>query len=234
MSDILDQIVADKREHVALQKAGRSLSDLEAAAAVADQPRGFVEALVRRTSAAEPAIIAECKRASPSKGLLREYYEPAEIARSYAANGAACMSVLTDVKFFQGADAHLEAARAACKLPVIRKDFMVDPYQIVESRALSADCILLIVSCLSDTQLNELSQTAMALGMDVLVEVHDRTELERALRLRVPMIGINNRDLKRFVTDIETTIGLLKDIPNDRLVVTESGIHTPDRCPKPR
>lgn len=228
MSDILDQIVADKREHVALQKAGRSLSDLEAAAAVADQPRGFVEALVRRTSAAEPAIIAECKRASPSKGLLREDYEPAEIARSYAANGAACMSVLTDVKFFQGADAHLEAARAACKLPVIRKDFMVDPYQIVESRALSADCILLIVSCLSDAQLNELSQTAMALGMDVLVEVHDRTELERALRLRVPMIGINNRDLKRFVTDIETTIGLLKDIPDDRLVVTESGIHTPE------
>ncbi|MGB1882340.1 MAG: indole-3-glycerol phosphate synthase TrpC [Gammaproteobacteria bacterium] len=228
MSDILDQIVADKREHVALQKAGRSLSDLEAAAAVADQPRGFVEALVRRTSAAEPAIIAECKRASPSKGLLREDYEPAEIARSYAANGAACMSVLTDVRFFQGADAHLEAARAACKLPVIRKDFMVDPYQIVESRALSADCILLIVSCLSDAQLNELSQTAMALGMDVLVEVHDRTELERALRLRVPMIGINNRDLKRFVTDIETTIGLLKDIPDDRLVVTESGIHTPE------
>ena len=124
--------------------------------------------------------------------------------------------------------AHLEAARAACKLPVIRKDFMVDPYQIVESRALSADCILLIVSCLSDAQLNELSQTAMALGMDVLVEVHDRTELERALRLRVPMIGINNRDLKRFVTDIETTIGLLKDIPDDRLVVTESGIHTPE------
>ncbi len=228
MSDILDQIVADKRDHVALQKAGRSLSDLEAAAAVADQPRGFVEALVRRTSAAEPAIIAECKRASPSKGLLREDYEPAEIARSYAANGAACMSVLTDVRFFQGADAHLEAARAACKLPVIRKDFMVDPYQIVESRALSADCILLIVSCLSDAQLNELSQTAMALGMDVLVEVHDRTELERALRLRVPMIGINNRDLKRFVTDIETTIGLLKDIPDDRLVVTESGIHTPE------
>jgi indole-3-glycerol phosphate synthase len=171
-------------------------------------------------------VIAECKKASPSKGVIREHYDPAAIAASYQKGGAACLSVLTDERFFQGNDTHLQAARAACDLPIIRKDFMIDPYQIIEARALGADCVLLIAACLDDVLMDELARTAHALGLDVLTEVHDRTELERALRLRTPMIGINNRDLKRFVTDINTTVGLLKDIPEDRLVVTESGINT--------
>ena len=226
MSDILTEIVAHKRTEVAARKAARPLAEVEAAARAASPTRGFYNALLTKVQAGLPGVIAECKKASPSKGVIREHFEPAAIAASYERGGAACLSVLTDERFFQGSDAHLVAARAACGLPVIRKDFMIDPYQIVEARALGADCILLIVACLGDGQMDELARTAREQGLDVLTEVHDRTELERALRLRTPMIGINNRDLKRFVTDIGTTIGLLKDIPEDRFVVTESGINT--------
>jgi indole-3-glycerol phosphate synthase len=226
MSDILTEIVAHKKTEVAARKALRSLAQVDAAARGASPTRGFFNALVNKVQAGLPGVIAECKKASPSKGVIREHFDPAAIAASYERGGAACLSVLTDERFFQGGDAHLQAARAACSLPVIRKDFMVDPYQIVEARALGADCILLIVACLEDGQMDELARTAHEYGLDVLTEVHDRTELERALRLRTPMIGINNRDLKRFVTDINTTIGLLKDIPSDRFVITESGINT--------
>lgn len=228
MADILTEIIAHKATEIAARKTQRPLSELLQAAASADAPRGFVSALQQKRAAGEPGIIAECKKASPSKGVIREDYDPVLIAASYARGGAACLSVLTDQRYFQGDDADLVAARAACALPVIRKDFMIDPYQVVEARALGADCILLIVACLSDAELDELSAAAVEHGMDVLVEVHDRTELERALRLRSPLIGINNRDLKRFVTDLDTTIGLLGDIPDDRLVVSESGIHTPE------
>lgn len=226
MSDILTEIVAHKKAEVAARKARGSLAELDAAARAAAPTRGFFNALVAKVHAGLPAVIAECKKASPSKGVIREHFDPAAIAASYMQGGAACLSVLTDERFFQGSDAHLKAARAACTLPVIRKDFIIDPYQIVEARALGADCILLIVACLEDRQMDELARTAQDYGLDVLTEVHDRTELERALRLRTPMIGINNRDLKRFVTDINTTISLLQDIPSDRLVVTESGINT--------
>lgn len=226
MADILAEIVRHKRTEVAQRRQARSLAQLEQAAADSEPPRGFVNALRENIAAGRPAVIAECKKASPSKGVIREDYDPPAIAASYAAGGAACLSVLTDVNYFQGADEHLVAARAACTLPVIRKDFMVDPWQIAESRALGADCVLLIVACLDDVELDELFAQATSYGMDALIEVHDRTELERALRLRAPLVGINNRDLKRFVTDINTTIGLLDDIPADRLVVTESGIHT--------
>ncbi len=226
MSDILTDIVAHKKTEVAARKALRSLAELDNAARAASPTRGFFNALMTKTHAGLAGVIAECKKASPSKGVIREHYDPAAIAASYMQGGAACLSVLTDERFFQGSDAHLKAARAACTLPVIRKDFMIDPYQIVEARALGADCILLIVACLEDGQMDELARTAQDYGLDVLTEVHSHTELERALRLPTPMIGINNRDLKRFVTDIHTTISLLKDIPSDRLVVTESGIHT--------
>jgi len=188
--------------------------------------RDFAAALLRRIDLGEPAVIAECKKASPSKGLIREDYDPTSIAQSYALGGAACLSVLTDEHYFRGHDEHLVQARAACNLPVIRKDFMIDPYQVYESRALGADCILLIVACLDDSTLQELASLATRLGMDTLIEVHDRTELERALRLRMRLIGINNRDLRRFVTDIDTTLGLLRDVPEDRLVITESGIRS--------
>lgn len=224
--NILDEINAHKRGEVAQRKSEITLAALEKRIKTAAPPRGFAEALRRRIAHGEPAVIAEAKKASPSKGIIREAYDPAQIAASYARGGATCLSVLTDVKFFQGADEHLQAAQAACTLPVIRKDFMIDPYQIYESRALGADCILLIVGALDDAVLQELAELATHLDMDVLLEVHDRTELERALRLRLPLIGINNRDLTRFVTDIETTIELLRDIPADRLVVTESGIST--------
>jgi len=226
VSDILSEIVLHKAGEVAARKAIRSQTGLLEAAAVAAAPRGFLAALQCKVAAGQAGVIAECKKASPSKGVIREHYDPAAIATSYARGGAACLSVLTDERYFQGADAHLVAARAACELPVIRKDFTIDPYQVLEARALGADCILLIVACLSDAQLDELSAAAIEQGMDVLVEVHDRTELERALRLRTPLLGINNRDLKRFVTDLDTTVALLRDIPADRFVVSESGIHT--------
>jgi len=224
--DVLAWIFEHKRREVAARKVRRSLADLQQAAQACPPPRGFERALRARIAQGQPAVIAECKKASPSKGVIREHYAPAAIARSYAAHGATCLSVLTDERYFQGSDADLVAARAACELPVIRKDFMCDPWQIWESRVLGADCVLLIVAGLDDPTLQTLADHAQAAALDVLVEVHDRVELERALRLRLPLIGINNRDLKRFVTDIETTVGLLRDMPADRLVITESGINT--------
>jgi len=228
MSDILTTIVDHKRGELDARRRTRSLAQIETAARAAPATRGFARALARRVAEGRAAVIAECKKASPSKGVMREDYDPGAIATSYAAAGATCLSVLTDERFFQGADSHLVAARAACALPVIRKDFAIDPYQVFEARALGADCVLLIVACLDDPTLDELARVAARCDLDVLVEVHDRIELERALRLRTPLVGINNRDLKRFVTDLDTTIGLLDDMPRDRLVVTESGIHTRD------
>ena len=225
-TNILDEIVARKREEIRAAKSDVSFEAIRDLATQSEPTRGFFGALSSRIAAGQPAVIAECKRASPSKGLIRENYDPAQIAQSYEGGGATCLSVLTDTEFFQGSPDHLKLARANCKLPVLRKDFMLDAYQIHEARAMGADCILLIVACLSDVELDELCSESVALGMDVLVEVHDRGELERAIRLRTPLIGINNRDLTRFVTDLQTTIDLLNDMPSDRLVVTESGIHT--------
>jgi len=224
--DILAEIFAHKRTEVAARKAQRPLDEIRGQAAACPPPRGFEQALRRQIARGNPAVIAECKKASPSKGVIREDYDPAAIAASYARNGAACLSVLTDERYFHGRDADLATARDACGLPVIRKDFMCDPWQIYESRVLGADCVLLIVGGLDDASLQALADAAREVDLDVLLEVHNREELERALRLRLPLIGINNRDLRRFVTDLETTIGLLRDVPADRLVVTESGINT--------
>ncbi|OMG67048.1 indole-3-glycerol-phosphate synthase [Stutzerimonas balearica] len=221
---VLEKIVARKAEEVAERRARVALDELARQAAAADPVRGFADALIRRVRAKEAAVIAEVKKASPSKGVLRENFDPVQIARSYEAGGAACLSVLTDIDFFQGADAYLQQARSACSLPVIRKDFMIDPYQVVEARALGADCILLIAAVLDDGQLAELSAEARSLGMDVLVEVHDASELERALKLETPLLGINNRNLHTFEVSLETTLDLLPRIPQDRIVVTESGI----------
>jgi indole-3-glycerol phosphate synthase len=224
MSDILDRIVAVKRDEIAAAKARRSEASLRAEAEARRDVRGFGAALRRRVAAGGAAVIAEVKKASPSKGVLREHFMPAEIAPSYERGGAACLSVLTDERFFQGSAAYLEQARAACALPVLRKDFMVDPYQVFEARAMGADCILLIVACLDDGLMAELESQAMALGMDVLVEVHDGVELDRALRLRTPLVGVNNRNLRSFEVSLDTTLGLLPLIPADRVLVTESGI----------
>lgn len=222
---VLEKIVARKVEEVAQRKLIASIAEVEQLARSADVPRGFARALLEQAARKQPAVIAEIKKASPSKGVLREDFRPAEIAQSYAAGGATCLSVLTDVDFFQGSDQYLREARAACSLPVIRKDFMIDPYQIVEARALGADCVLLIVSCLEDGQMAELAATAKAFDLDVLVEVHDGDELERALKtLDTPLLGINNRNLHSFEVNLETTLDLLPRIPRDRLVVTESGI----------
>lgn len=227
-TDILQKILARKREEVAERSQNVPMNVLRERAAQADTPRGFVAALRRRVAEGQAAVIAEIKKASPSKGVLRADFDPPAIARSYEQGGAACLSVLTDVDFFQGADAYLQQARAACTLPVLRKDFTLDPYQVVEARALGADCILLIVAALEDAQLVELLGLAHESGMDALVEVHDGEELDRALRLPAPMIGINNRNLRTFEMHLETTLDLLARIPADRLVVTESGIHTPE------
>lgn len=227
MSDILDKIVAVKREELSAAKAVRSLASWRDEAEAPEMRRGLrgFEAALRQTMAAgRAAVIAEVKRASPSKGVLREHFVPAEIAASYALHGAACLSVLTDERFFQGSAAYLQQARAACALPVLRKDFMIDEYQVVEARALGADCILLIAACLSDGQMAELEAAALALGMDVLVEVHDGDELERALRLKTPLLGINNRNLKTFEVTLDTTLGLLSRVPAGKLLVAESGI----------
>ena len=226
--DILKKIVARKLEEIDERSANISLDELKAQLDDADAPRGFVQSLKDKIAAGQSGVIAEIKKASPSKGVLRDHFVPTEIAKSYADHGAACLSVLTDVDFFQGGDAYLKQARAACSLPVIRKDFIVDPYQVYEARAMSADCILLIVACLTDRQLADLNALAMKLGMDVLIEVHDAEELERALKVPNPMIGINNRNLRTFDVSLQTTLDLLASISGDRLVVTESGIHVPE------
>jgi len=226
--DILKKIIERKEMEVRERAATVAMAGLEARLPSAPPLRDFVGALRARINAGRPAVIAEVKKASPSKGVIRPDFEPAAIARSYAAGGAACLSVLTDVDFFQGADLYLKEARAACALPVLRKDFMIDPYQVVESRVLGADCILLIVAALDDARMRELADAASRLGMAVLVEVHDGEELERALALDLPLVGINNRDLRSFDTSLDTTLGLLERIPAGRIVVTESGIHTHD------
>ena len=222
----LAEILLHKREEVAARKVGRTFDEVRARARDACATRGFTAAIRERIASRRPAVIAELKRASPSRGIIREDFQPGPIAMSYACAGAACLSVLTDSRFFQGTDPHLKEARAACALPVLRKDFIIDPYQVYEARALGADCILLIVAALNDRQLRELSALACEIGLDVLVEVHDREELERGIMLRTPLIGINNRDLRTFTTDLQTTIRLLVDVLDDRIVVTESGIRT--------
>ncbi len=226
--DILQKILARKREEIAERAARLPLAELRQRAQSVPPTRGFVNAIRARIAQGKPAVIAEIKKASPSKGLLRADFNPAEIAQSYERHGATCLSVLTDRDFFQGDDTHLLQARAACALPVLRKDFTIDPYQVHEARALGADCILLIVAALDDASLRELAALARDVGLDVLVEVHDAQELERALMLDTPLIGINNRDLHTFEVKLETTLGLLERIPPDRIVVTESGILTLD------
>ena len=224
--DILKKILSRKAEEVADRKAKISQRELESRLATAPPVRGFVEAIEEAIEEGQAAVIAEIKKASPSKGIMREHFVPAEIAESYARHGATCLSVLTDIDFFQGSDEYLQQARTACSLPVIRKDFMLDPYQLYEARVMGADCILLIVAALNDSQLRELTDLAGQLRLDVLVEVHDREELERALELDTTLVGINNRNLRTFETSLNTTIELLDDIPDGRIVVTESGIHT--------
>ncbi|MBJ6609382.1 MAG: indole-3-glycerol phosphate synthase TrpC [Candidatus Thiothrix moscowensis] len=225
-SDILQKILQTKQEEIATRSAVRGLAQIRDDAASGLPVRGFLTAMRRKIAVGEPAIIAEIKKASPSKGIIRPDFDPPAIAQSYAQGGAACLSILTDAHYFQGHERYLQAARTACNLPVIRKDFIVDPYQVYEARAIDADCILLIVAALDDAQLQTLYQLATELGMDVLIEVHDRAEMERALRLNAPLIGINNRNLRTFATSLQTTIDLLADVPAEVLLVTESGIHT--------
>ena len=234
MSDILQRILAVKQTEVAAAMAVSDFAAVKLAAAAADQPRDFAGAMRTRITAGRPAVISEIKKASPSKGLLRDPFDPAAIALSYEKNGAACLSVLTDHDFFQGSSDDLKKARAACALPVLRKDFMIEPYQIYQSRALGADCILLIAAALDDARMAELEDIARGLGMAVLVEVHDGDELERALKLKTPLLGINNRNLRTFETCLDTTLGLLDRIPAGRLVVTESGILSADDVTKMR
>ncbi|MDX1802533.1 MAG: indole-3-glycerol phosphate synthase TrpC [Alcanivorax sp.] len=223
---ILDKIIARKREEVAVGKHNFSIGDLEAMAANQRKARGFAASLYDRVHDHQPAVIAEIKKASPSKGVISEDFDPVAIARSYEANGAACLSVLTDRDFFQGDEHYLRAARNAVNLPVLRKDFMIDPWQIFESRAMGADAVLLIVAALTEPQLNELYHAANQAGCDVLVEVHTAEELAQAVKLNAELIGINNRDLHTFETRLETTLELARQVPADRMVITESGIHT--------
>lgn len=224
---VLKKIVARKWEEVAERKPTVSEAQLLEQAKQADAPRGFIKSLQRSLQQGRSAVIAEAKKASPSKGIIREHFDPAAIARSYEQGGASCLSVLTDRDFFQGHEDYLQQARAACSLPVIRKDFIVDPYQIIEARAINADCILLIAACLDDVQMSELAACAREQGMDVLIEVHNREELERSLPLNQTLVGINNRNLHTFDVSLQTTFDLLPHIPQDRIVVTESGILEP-------
>ena len=227
MADVLQRILAAKREEVAAAQGEIPAREIEARARAAAPARDFVGAIRAKRAAGRPAVIAEIKRASPSKGLLRENFDPAAIARSYEAGGAACLSVLTDRQFFQGAPEHLIAARAACALPALRKDFVLEPYQVYEARALGADCILLIAAALAPEAMRALEAIAHELGMAVLVEIHDATELDAALQLRTPLLGINNRNLRTFETRLETTLDLLERVPPERIVVAESGILAP-------
>lgn len=224
MSDILNQIVAVKRQEVAAASKRQSLASIRADAESRVLTRDFVGALKRKVAAGRAAVIAEVKKASPSKGVLRADFIPADIAQSYAEHGAACLSVLTDRTFFQGSVDYLKQARASCDLPVLRKDFMIDPYQIYESRAMGADAILLIAACLDDAQMADMEHIAHGLDMAVLVEVHDSAELERALRLRTPLVGVNNRNLRTFEVSLQTTLDLAGQLPAGRLLITESGI----------
>ena len=224
--DILKKILNRKAEEVAERSNQISLSAVIDLAKSSGSSRGFVSSIEKKLNAKQNAVIAEIKKASPSKGVMRESFHPAEIAKSYESGGATCLSVLTDIDFFQGSDDYLKQARAACALPVLRKDFMIDAYQVYEAKAMNADCILLIVAALSDEKLSELANLAREIDLDVLVEVHDEEELHRAFKLDTKLIGINNRNLRTFETSLDTTINLLSQIPDDRIVVTESGIHT--------
>jgi indole-3-glycerol phosphate synthase len=227
-ADILEKILAAKREEIAVARGARSLSTLRGEAEHAAKARGFVDAIRAKVGAGGTAVIAEIKKASPSKGVIREDFRPAEIAADYAAHGATCLSVLTDRQFFQGSPDYLRAARDACALPALRKDFLIDPYQVYEARAMGADAILLIVDALDLAQMRDMEAIAHELGMGVLVECHSARELETALKLTTPLIGINNRNLRTFEVDLQTTLAQLGCMPQDRLVVTESGILTPD------
>jgi indole-3-glycerol phosphate synthase len=228
MNDILKKILDTKQQEIAAAAARKPLAQVRTAAESMDEPRDFTEAIRTRIARGKPAVIAEIKKASPSKGVIREDFRPAEIAWSYEKGGAACLSVLTDRQYFQGSAEFLRQARAACSLPVLRKDFMIDPYQVFEAREMGADCILLIVAALELAQMQELEAIAHALGMAVLVESHDGDELECALQLKTPLIGINNRNLRTFDVSLDTTLSLLPKIPRDRIVITESGIFTTD------
>jgi len=226
MSDILNKILATKREEISKAKAVKSLKELHEEALAQPEPRDFVGNLAKKVDAGQAAVIAEIKKASPSKGVIREDFKPADIAKSYEEAGAACLSVLTDEQYFQGSATYLQQARAACSLPVLRKDFMIDPYQVVEARAMGADCILLIVAALELKQMQLLEEVSHELGMAVLVEVHDQDELALALQLETPLVGINNRNLRTFDVTLQTTLNLLEKLPEDRFVITESGIFT--------
>jgi indole-3-glycerol phosphate synthase len=234
MSDILKKIVAVKHEEIALASQKKSLAMVRADAESRVLTRDFVGAIQHKVQQGQAAVIAEIKKASPSKGVLRADFIPADIAQSYAEHGSACLSVLTDAQFFQGSVEYLKQARASCDLPVLRKDFMVDAYQVYEARAMGADCILLIAACLDDAQMKDLEAIARGLDMAVLVEVHDAEELNRALKLKTPLVGINNRNLRTFEVSLDTTLGMLKDVPSDRILITESGILTTDDVQKMR
>ena len=234
MSDILKKIVAVKHEEIAQASQKKSLAVVRADAESRVLTRDFIGAIQHKINQGQSAVIAEIKKASPSKGVLRADFIPADIAQSYAEHGAACLSVLTDAQFFQGSVDFLKQARASCDLPVLRKDFMVDAYQVYEARAMGADCILLIAACLDDAQMKDLEAIALSLDMAVLVEVHDAEELNRALKLKTPLVGINNRNLRTFEVSLDTTIGMLKDVPSDRILVTESGILSPADVQKMR